>query len=98
MVHFAHITGNSSATLYALCAAEAGQSFPIQYDSTHQNSKTNWPDPVSYLNVTGTGTLTDHTTGDTFTLPLTISDVVNSISLQNLIPSSAAMVVTINSK
>jgi hypothetical protein len=98
MIRIAHITGNGTSNLYELCAAAYGFSIP----GGVQAKEGIWPDPVSYLNVTGTGTLKDLSSAessDTDALPFTVSDVVNSITLQNLLPSNeAAMVVTINSK
>lgn len=97
MVRVAHITGDGTSSLYQLCALQADNVFPIQYTSDAQDGQANWPDSVQSLQVTGSGTLTDKLgDGDTVALPFSISDSVNSISLQNLIPSANAMVVTVN--
>src|SRR5271169_3016161 len=98
MVRSVSVTGDGNTPLYVLCAMEVGNNFPPYFNSMGQDDNSPWPDPVQSLQVTGTGTLKDSTTGDTLpALPFNISDSCNSISLQTLIPSDdAAMVVVIN--
>lgn len=105
MIRIATVTGDGTSNLYQLCAIDAGNAFPIQYTSTAQNSQANWPDPVSSVEITtaDTGTIEDLTTGQTVVLSPTVSfivsDVVNSISLQSLLISSALVAkVIVNSK
>lgn len=105
MIKIATVTGDGTSNLYQLCAVDAGNSIPIQYNSTAQNNQSNWPDPVSSVQITtaDTGTIKDLTTGQTVVLSPTasfiISDVLNSISLQSLLISNALVAkVIVNSK
>jgi hypothetical protein len=95
MIRIVDVTGDGTSNLYELCAAAYGNTIP----GIIADKQSPWPDPVCYVSITGDGTLKDAVTTNTVALPFEIQDVVNSITLQNLILSSAtAAVITVNSK